>query len=363
MDFINEIQKYGADNFKACFDCGTCTAVCNLSEPGHSFPRYFVRLAKTGRTDEILSSREIWLCYACGDCSENCPRNADPAELISALRRYSIARLEPTGLTRLMFKNNPIYVLITLVIALLLGLLLLSFKPESEVSRWLFTYIDYNTIHYGGLALAAFLVLSIIYGVFKAAKNYAASETKTKPWDALKATLTEIGIFKRYQTCDKYDDSFWYGKPWFVKPWFVHFTIFWGFVGLFIATGADYLFKNPDTDVWWPTRILGTVAGLLLMYGATLAMWYRLSKVTKVYEKSKLSDWIFLGFVWLTGFTGFWLEIAVFARDHSYLTHIVLLVHVVCAAEMFLLFAFSKFAHAVYRPIALYNYYRMKNEK
>ncbi len=357
--FINEIQSYGADRFKACFDCGTCTAVCNLSEPGHSFPRYFVRLAKTGQKDEILRSRELWLCYACGDCSQSCPRDADPAELIATLRRYTIANFEPTGITKLIFKNNPLYILLTLILAVIFAMVLLSFRPETEVSRWLFKYVNYETIHYGGILLALLLIISVIYGFIRSVKNYAAGGDG-KFWPVFKRTLVEIGVFKRYQSCDTYEDSYWYGKPWYIKPWFLHFSIFWGFVLLFISTGMDYLFKNPDIDVWWPTRILGTLGGLLLMYGSTLAVAYRIIGPTKIYQSTKMADWIFLAFIWLTGFTGFWLEVAIFAHNHSIVTHIVLLAHIICAAEMFLLFAFSKFAHALYRPIALYNYFKIQ---
>ncbi len=357
--FVNEIERYGAKNFKACFDCGTCTAVCNLSEPGHSFPRYFVRLARTGARDEILKSRELWLCYACGDCSENCPRNADPAELIAALRRYTIASYEPTGLTKLIFKNNPVYILLTLVLAVILAMLLLSFRPESDVSRWLFQYVDYQIIHYGGILLALLLILSVIYGFVRSVKNYA-SGGKAKFWDTLKETTKEVGIFKRYLKCDTYDDSYWNGKPWYIKPWFLHLTIFWGFVLLFVATGLDYLFKDPNIEVWWPTRILGTIGGLSLIYGSSLIMGYRVTKPTKIYLRTKMADWIFLIFIWLTGFTGLWLEIAIFAHNHTMLTHFIFLVHIICAAEMFLLFSFSKFAHTLYRPIALFNYYKTK---
>jgi hypothetical protein len=72
-----------------------------------------------------------------------------------------------------------------------------------------------------------------------------------------------------------------------------------------------------------------------------------------------LADWMFLIFLWLAGFTGFWLEIAVFSAGNNLMNHIVFLIHTVISMELVILFAFSKFAHAVYRPLALYfQYYR-----
>ena len=361
LSFANEIKKYGAINFDACYNCGTCTAVCNLSEKNASFPRIFVRYAQTGRKAELLSSKELWLCYACGDCSASCPRDADPGELIAALRRYAIAQYEPTGITRLIFKNNPLYVIITLLIAVVLAMFLLTIKPDNEVARWLFTYIPYETIHNMGIAVFVLITISAVFSVWKMLRCYKGTNRqgdKKDFWTTIKEVMAEIAILKRYQTCDTEEDSYWHAKPWFVRPWFAHWTIMWGFVGLFIATGLDFLFKNPASATWWPTRILGTLAGLLLLYGSTLALYYRLTKPTKTYAKTKLADWIFLIFVWITGISGFWIEIAVMTNADTSLNLTVFLIHTVFAMEMFLLLMFSKFAHAIYRPVALYYYFR-----
>jgi len=43
--FSEELKKYGAVNFNACYNCGNCTAVCSLSTPEESFPREMVRLS------------------------------------------------------------------------------------------------------------------------------------------------------------------------------------------------------------------------------------------------------------------------------------------------------------------------------
>ncbi len=46
--FQDKLKKYGAVNFNACYNCGTCTAVCSLSTPEESFPREMVRLSSLG---------------------------------------------------------------------------------------------------------------------------------------------------------------------------------------------------------------------------------------------------------------------------------------------------------------------------
>ena len=88
--FKYEIIKYGAEDFRECYNCGNCTAVCNLTEESANFPRIFIRNGLLGLKKDILKSRELWMCYGCGDCSESCPRGADPGAYMAALRRYAI---------------------------------------------------------------------------------------------------------------------------------------------------------------------------------------------------------------------------------------------------------------------------------
>jgi ferredoxin len=368
LKFASEISKFGATNFSACYNCGNCTAVCNLAESQANFPRMFIRYAMTGQPEKILNSKEIWLCYACGDCSESCPRQAFPGDYMAALRRYTIAKVDKTGLTRLLFTNNPLAIIFTFLLACLLGSLVLTVKSDESVARWLFTYIPYEVVHNIGLAIFSLTGLTMIAGMISFIGNlqktglvdsagYKPALSWPKVMNALKKTGIELAAMKRYQSCDKEEDSYWKHKAWFLKPWFVHWTIMWGFIGLLLATTLDFIFKDPATIMWLPSRILGTLTGILLMYGTSLAIAYRLMRITKTYSDGKLADWTFLIFLWFAGFTGFWLELAVMLQADTMLNHIIFLVHTVISMELVLLFVFSKFAHAVYRPCALFLYF------
>ena len=363
-ELASDLKKYGADDFNACYNCGNCTAVCNLTNENENFPRMMIRYSLLGLKDEILSSRELWMCYHCGECSDTCPRQADPGELMAALRRYAIAHYEPTGLTRLIFKNNPFYIFFTLLLAGILGFFLLTIKPEMDISRWIFSWMPYEVIHELGIIVFAIMGVTAFWGLGKMIVRLGtkphSDEKKKKTgawkrfWKAFGGMLAEVATMKRYQQCDENEDEYFYGKSWLVKPWLVHWTIMWGFIGLLLATILDFLFKDPATTVWWPSRILGTLSGILMVYGSTLAFIYRITKPTKTYEATKLADWIFLLFVWLTGITGFWMEIAVFMNIADTFSDVVFVIHTVLAMELVILFAYSKFAHAFYRPVALY---------
>lgn len=366
-EFASEIKKYGAKDFNACFNCGNCTAVCGLTDKSVNYPRMFLRYGMLGLKEEILQSKEIWLCYACGECSETCPRQAGPGDYMAALRRYAIASYEPTGLTKLIFKSKPVFIFFTIFLSVLLGFFLFTLKPDHEVSRWLFTIIPYEVIHNLGLIIFSITGISIVWVLmtmfFKLSKNIVKTDNpKRNTWKSLKEVMNELATMNRYQTCDKEEDSFWKNKSAAVQPWFVHWSIMWGFIGLLLATVLDFMLKDPATDIWWPSRILGTIAGLLLVYGTSLAINYRLKKVTKAYSETRLADWMFLLFLWIAGITGFWLEVSVALNANYLFNHIVLLIHTIISMELVLLFAFSKFAHAVYRPLALFFFFREKQE-
>jgi nitrate reductase gamma subunit len=69
---------------------------------------------------------------------------------------------------------------------------------------------------------------------------------------------------------------------------------------------------------------------------------------------STAADWTFLALVWITGVTGFAIEIALYLPSAPAWGYWVFLFHVAVAMELVLLAPFMKFAHAVYRPVALF---------
>lgn len=283
------------------------------------------------------------------------------------VRRYFTAEYEPTGISRLFYRNNVFAVLLTLVLAVFLGAFLLVQKSgatDTAVTRWLFGLVDYQFIETVGIAVFVIVSLSIIGGFmrtiglfYRAGKEMtteasAENSRKNRFFPAMVEVVKELVTLKRYQSCYEEEETVW-----FLKPWFVHWAMMWGFIGLALATLLDIPMlglKDPNAATWLPSRILGIGAGLLLMYGATIAFIRRLTKSEKNTEHSRFSDWLFIIFMWGLGFTGFWLTVSVYVADNNLVSQIVLVVHTVMAMELLLLFAFSKFAHVLYRPLALF---------
>jgi heterodisulfide reductase subunit C/quinone-modifying oxidoreductase subunit QmoC len=102
----SELERFGGDTATKCFNCGNCTAVCALSEGDITFPRMQIRYMQLGLKDKLLESTEPWMCYYCGGCSDTCPRQAHPGELMMAARRWLISMYDWTGLSRLMYRHE-----------------------------------------------------------------------------------------------------------------------------------------------------------------------------------------------------------------------------------------------------------------
>jgi nitrate reductase gamma subunit len=166
--------------------------------------------------------------------------------------------------------------------------------------------------------------------------------------------LTEILGQRRYRDCDKDKPALPPQLP--LRRWFVHYSIMMGMVGLGVATALDYLVKTPGSyvPVWYPIRLLGTIAGIFLVYGTSVVIVQRLRKSDKYHSHTLLSDWVFLLLLWLIGVSGFILEIANYAPLGSTWIDVVFLAHIALAMELILLLPFTKFAHIVYRPAAIW---------
>jgi heterodisulfide reductase subunit C len=48
-----------------------------------------MRLVQLGRKEEALRSRSQWVCVACEACSTRCPKDAEPARLMTILREMA----------------------------------------------------------------------------------------------------------------------------------------------------------------------------------------------------------------------------------------------------------------------------------
>jgi ferredoxin len=366
-DLLLEIRKHGELSIEKCFNCGNCTAICPLSANGETFPRRLIRYAQLGLEAPLLGSKELWLCYACGECTETCPRQADPGGFMAAARSYAVARYDPLGLARVLFAlplvGVPLLVLLGVVIALVVytshGVM------RSDTLR-LFEFLPAAAIHDLGVGVMVLIGLSGLAGVVNMLRclNRESAGTAAPPagrhwvralWDTLGG---EVLAQRRYrQDCRTAADR----RPWFVQKWFVHGLMLWGFLGLLAATTLDYGLALAGVKpigawvpLWYPVRLLGTVAGLSMVAGTSVAILNRLRKADVTTSRSSLADWALLVLLWLAGTSGLVLEAAIYLPRPAPWVYWLLLGHVAVSVELLLLLPFTKFAHALYRTVAVY---------
>lgn len=71
-----------------CYQCGACVADCPANIYSDTFnPRLIMLKALLGFEDELISPEsEIWDCTNCYTCSERCPQDVRPVDVIIALK-------------------------------------------------------------------------------------------------------------------------------------------------------------------------------------------------------------------------------------------------------------------------------------
>lgn len=83
----------GGELAKRCFDCGTCTAVCPVSESGTGFdPRKILHMVKLGLKERLLGSDIIWHCSHCDSCALACPQGVRFSIVVDKLREMALTQ-------------------------------------------------------------------------------------------------------------------------------------------------------------------------------------------------------------------------------------------------------------------------------
>jgi len=362
-EFLRRIVGEGGEDLKSCFQCGTCSVVCNLSEGGQPFPRKEMIWAQWGLRDRLLADPDIWRCHQCNDCSTHCPRGAQPGDVMAALRRECVLEHSvPRFLAH--WANQLKYLPVLLAIpAVLLGLLVKAPIKNTIGSKIVYPYwpelphwvlISFFSF-FGFLALLA-VVAGVVrfWGAMKAADARAGITTPAKSLgSSIVSVLKSIITHDHFSNCTT-DRS----------RMLSHLAVFWGFIALlavaiwviFISLTASFNPLIQDDFVypfnfWSPWRMLANLGGLAVVAGCLLMIWERLKKGEQG-VRSTFFDWVFVGTLLAVVLTGFLSEALHYARldPHRFAAYFV---HLVCVFALWIYLPYSKFAHLVYRTAAM----------
>ncbi|MCL6635875.1 MAG: 4Fe-4S dicluster domain-containing protein [Peptococcaceae bacterium] len=113
---VNEIRELGGEELLECIQCAKCAAACPMVLAGFPFfNKKIIHAILLGLREELLDDSSIWACQSCNRCSEICPREVNPFEVIQAMRRvaireFALPTLSVEGLKSLYDTGHAVYV-------------------------------------------------------------------------------------------------------------------------------------------------------------------------------------------------------------------------------------------------------------
>lgn len=344
VSFIREVRAAGGGDLKKCFQCATCSVVCDLSPDDAPFPRKQMIAAQWGLKDQLLCDPAIWLCHNCGSCTTQCPRGARPGDVMAALRQLAIRHFAfPGFMGRLVANPKALPVLFLVPVLVLLAILLWVPKgpatPELEYAN-LFPVLAVEALFFTVSTLAAIAFLVGVIRYLKALRMCCPGILLNFP-----PVSAEIVTHERFAQCDSNQGVRW-----------GHFLVLWGFLGLAsvgttigIGTMAGLL----RTPLPWGSalKILANVCAAAALTGAIILMKERIANQARR-AASTYFDWLFLGTLTSVVFTGILLQFFRLAQVAN-LMYPVYFVHLVLTLALLLYAPYSKFAHMAYRTVAM----------
>jgi len=314
-------------------------------------------LAQWGLGDRLAGEPGVWLCHACHDCTSRCPRDAKPGDVMQVARSVAIEELAaPRFMGKLVGnvrKTWPILIAVPIVFWLLLSQLGSLFHEHLsfEEIRAAGGYGYHSVVPHALIYLVFFPVAAIVVGAWWISgrrfwSQLAGADRRSGSFlSHLVPTLTEIIAHKRFSSCESAQARRW-----------GHLLLVWGFVGAAVTSGllivAIYvLHSEMPLGIWHPFKILGNLSAVLLVVGGGMLIFDRFAN-RETSGASTAFDVFFIGLVAFVIVTGILAEAARLSLDPivGYGCYIVHLGAVMC---LFLTTPYSKFAHILYRTLAM----------
>jgi len=352
--FRKALVERGGGTAAKCYQCATCSSVCQLSPEGAPFPRRQMLWAQWGLSDRLAADPAAWLCHQCNDCTLRCPRGARPGDVLQAVRSLAVEALAfPAFLGRWVGGSRTTWPLllglpILFWLALLAGTGLLHVAPDFHAYEQL---VPHWLIYAVFLPVAGFAMLASFTGGRRLWRALGNGVPRSGSFLAqLGPVALEIATHRRFGEC---------GSARYRR--LGHLALFWGFVGAAITSGllivAIYVQgESMPLGLGHPYKILGNVSAVLLLLGGGILVANRFTQEDRV-GASTAFDWFFNGVVALVILTGVAAELArLLAGDGIVPAAVavgVYVVHLGVVTTLFVTFPYSKFAHLVYRTLAM----------
>lgn len=350
LQFVKRIMAAGGQDAKKCYQCDTCSVVCNLTPENQPFPRKEMLQAQWGMKD-VVKSPDIWLCHQCSDCTVYCPRGAKPGEVLGVLRQMCIENYAlPPILARLVGDLKFLPLIVAFPVLLLLFALKATGRlgiPEGEiVFAKMFPWWIIDPLFMGA---AGFAVFVLAQGVLRYWRDINTSPWAVKlsgsPLSNLVPVLQDILLHNRFKKCETT-----YARS------LNHLLVVFGFITLGLVTAwamvREWVFHWPGPYAFFtPFKMLALLGTALLVYGIYQVIVARQANADKA-GYGTYFDWQLIYIVAAVGLTGAasWLLRLTGIATLAYPTYFL---HLTSVFMLFFYAPYTKLAHLVYRTVAM----------
>lgn len=369
LQFVNSIIQGGGETLKKCYQCATCSVVCNLTPNDNPFPRKEMIHAQWGMKDKLFGNPDIWLCHQCSDCTAYCPRGAKPGEVLNAVRKLSIENYSvPRFLGKAVGNPGSLVMLLAVPVVIYLGILAFLGHLNIESIRNEAGNIAYSSLiksyYIDGVNVPIFFfaVFSLAIGVSRYWKDMVRT-TGINPTGnisgAITGTISDILTHKRFEMCNVTKSRK-----------LAHMLVFFSFIGLAITTswavlylyGYEIMHALGKTPPAWllgpspypltdPLKWLANISAMMLMVGIFMVINNRKKNEEKA-GKGGYYDWLLIYIIFAVMATGILSELFRLA-DLALLSYLIYFTHLVVVFFLFAYAPFSKMAHMLYRATAM----------
>ena len=344
----DELKAYGSEDVSKCFNCGNCSATCTHSDKAHVIPRRSMHALQLGLEDKLKSQVEPWLCYYCGECSEQCPKEAEPGETMMSMRRWLTSKYDFSGLSGL-FYRSPAWEVIAIVLAAILtavGFTLFGILHGGSFSTYdgENAFLPAHYVHRFDWTMAIVLVILLGINVIRMWRfvmrgsgagigSYIAALPQL-PYQF----FTQI----RYRQCERQ------------RPWVVHLALMLSYVTMLVLIMFFLYRMQSGPAIDWRVHAFGYLASIGLIVAVILNLRGRVKKDSPSHMHSHESDWMFLYLLLWVAVTGV-LQNILHRSGLDEAANVMYIIHLMGVVPMLVLeVPFGKWAHLAYRPLAIY---------
>ncbi len=347
--FREALAKKGGVTAARCYQCATCSSVCELAPEGLPFPRRQMINAQWGLADKVAADPAVWLCHQCNDCTVRCPRDAKPGDVMQTIRALAVENLStPKFLGKLVGAAGstwPLLIGLPFVFWIAFIYAVNGFTVPEAPLAW-HDFVPHWMIYAVYIPVTLWVVIAILVSGSRYWNLMGQGVTRSGSFVGnLIPAIKEILAHKRFSDCEA-------ARPRKTG----HLLFLWGFIGAAITTAliivAMYGFKTPLPlpQTHW-MKWIGNFSALLLLFGGLMLLANRM-KGGQSAGASTAFDTFFLFVAFMVGLTGILTEGGrlAFPPQIAAWMYVAHLSFILC---LFATFPYCKFAHMVYRTLAM----------